>query len=316
MAALDDRAAAGVRCGSTGSSSLDDVRRRGGTPPAAPRRVASGRWERGRASGVPAGRRSRRPGQSRVLAPILERRRPRRSRRTTRRRPSTASPASAGARPSSRIPRGREHRRDGHRRPHQHGPRSMRSRRASTASRPPTSTGRSSTSRRTVGDVRLLRAIEWARRDRASRLVDPDLARSPATRVAGGPGSDACDGSSSPTCDRDEITDSDFELLVLALLRRARPARRRSCTTRCFDGDRFVAEVDLAYPQPEDRHRARRRRPPRGGGPGAGPPAAERPGPARLDRPALHAGSASRRARSSSSPRSAPRSGPRSRAAA
>lgn len=47
---------------------------------------------------------------------------------------------------------------------------------------------------------------------------------------------------------REEITDSDFELLVLSLMRDhglPEPVLHH----RVFDGGRFVAEVDLAYPQ-------------------------------------------------------------------
>jgi hypothetical protein len=47
---------------------------------------------------------------------------------------------------------------------------------------------------------------------------------------------------------RDEITDSDFEFLVLSLLLEhglPEPALHH----RVYDGERFVAEVDLAYPQ-------------------------------------------------------------------
>ena len=48
---------------------------------------------------------------------------------------------------------------------------------------------------------------------------------------------------------RDEITDSDFELLVLALLPRARAARSRSSTTELpRQRRRLLAEIDLAYP--------------------------------------------------------------------
>ncbi len=46
---------------------------------------------------------------------------------------------------------------------------------------------------------------------------------------------------------REEVTDSDFELLVLALLRE-HAMREPVLHHRVFDGRRFVAEVDLAYP--------------------------------------------------------------------
>ncbi len=61
--------------------------------------------------------------------------------------------------------------------------------------------------------------------------------------------------------DRDEVTDSDFELLVLALLAEAGLPTPDAPPPRAR-GERFVAEVDLAYPELEDRDRARRRRPP------------------------------------------------------
>ena len=49
-------------------------------------------------------------------------------------------------------------------------------------------------------------------------------------------------------CDRDEITDSDFELLALSLLREhdlPEPVLHH----KVFDEGRFVAEVDLAFPR-------------------------------------------------------------------
>lgn len=47
---------------------------------------------------------------------------------------------------------------------------------------------------------------------------------------------------------RQEITDSDFELLVLGLLREA-GLPEPELHHRVFDGARFIAEVDIAYPQ-------------------------------------------------------------------
>ena len=46
---------------------------------------------------------------------------------------------------------------------------------------------------------------------------------------------------------REEITDSDFELLMLALMREV-GLPEPDLHLRIFDGDRFVAEVDLGYP--------------------------------------------------------------------
>ena len=103
---------------------------------------------------------------------------------------------------------------------------------------------------------------------------------------------------------REEITDSDFELLVLALLVEhglPEPVLHH----RIFDGSRFVAEVDLAYPElriaieldgkvhlePEVRERDL--------------PRQNDLGPPRLDRAAVHLASATATTRPPSSPRSA-----------
>jgi hypothetical protein len=48
--------------------------------------------------------------------------------------------------------------------------------------------------------------------------------------------------------DRVEVTDSDFELLVLALLAEV-GLPTPELHHRVADGDRFIAEVDLAYPR-------------------------------------------------------------------
>jgi len=99
---------------------------------------------------------------------------------------------------------------------------------------------------RKVGDQRLARTIENARRVGSTdweRLIGT-LARH-ARR--GRPGIRRLRRVITANAHRDEVTDSDFELLVLALLLEAglpEPVLHH----RVMDGDRFVAEVDLAYP--------------------------------------------------------------------
>ncbi len=63
----------------------------------------------------------------------------------------------------------------------------------------------------------------------------------------GAPAFGGCGRSSSATRDRDEITDSDFELLFLALVRES-GLLEPVLHLRVLDGDRFVAEVDFGYP--------------------------------------------------------------------
>ena len=99
---------------------------------------------------------------------------------------------------------------------------------------------------RTVGDARLLRGIEWARRtDRTdwSRMISTLAAH--ARRGRGG--IRRLRRVIAANAHRSEITDSDFELLLLALLLEhglPEPVLHH----RVIDGARFVAEVDLAYP--------------------------------------------------------------------
>lgn len=99
---------------------------------------------------------------------------------------------------------------------------------------------------RVVGDQRLLRAIEWSRRSRG--VTWSELVSTLAHHARRGrPGIRRLRRVIAANAHRSEITDSDFELLVLALLREhglPEPALHH----RVFDGDRFVAEVDLAYP--------------------------------------------------------------------
>lgn len=99
---------------------------------------------------------------------------------------------------------------------------------------------------RFVGDQLLLRSIEWARREHDVTWAEmiETLARH-ARR--GRPGIRRLRRVIAANMDRSEVTDSDFELLVLALFAEVGlpvPVLHH----RVFDGDRFVAEVDLAYP--------------------------------------------------------------------
>jgi hypothetical protein len=99
---------------------------------------------------------------------------------------------------------------------------------------------------RVVGDARLLRAIEWGRRE--SHTDWPTLIATLARHARKGrPGIRRLRRVIAANIDRDEVTDSDFELLALTLLVGAglpHPVLHH----RVMDGDRFVAEVDLAYP--------------------------------------------------------------------
>lgn len=99
---------------------------------------------------------------------------------------------------------------------------------------------------RHVGDPRLLRAIEASR-----RAGTTDWSRLIATLAhharRGRPGIRRLRRVIAANAHRDEITDSDFELLVVTLLVSAglpEPVLHH----KVIDGDRFVAEVDLAYP--------------------------------------------------------------------
>jgi very-short-patch-repair endonuclease len=99
---------------------------------------------------------------------------------------------------------------------------------------------------RTVGDARVLRAAEWARRERGVTWSDliSTLARH-ARRGRGGVR--RLRRVIVANAHRNEITDSDFELLLLTLMLEhglPEPVLHH----RVMAGDRFVAEVDLAYP--------------------------------------------------------------------
>lgn len=99
---------------------------------------------------------------------------------------------------------------------------------------------------RYVSDGRVLRAVESCRRDKKtdwSRLIST-LAHH-ARR--GRPGIQRLRRVITTNAHREEVTDSDFELLVLALLREhglPEPVLHH----RLYEGRRFVAEIDLAYP--------------------------------------------------------------------
>lgn len=99
---------------------------------------------------------------------------------------------------------------------------------------------------RSVGHRRLLRSIEAGRR--AGHLTWASLiAMLSAHARRGRPGVRKLRATILANADRDEITDTDMELLVLGLLAEAglpTPVVKH----RVLDGDRFVAEVDLAYP--------------------------------------------------------------------
>lgn len=100
---------------------------------------------------------------------------------------------------------------------------------------------------RKVKDPRLLECIEWARRER--NLTWDDLVSTLARHARRGrPGIQRMRRVILANIHRDEVTDSTFELLVLASL-----AEEGMPTPvlhhRVYDGTRFVAEVDLGYPQ-------------------------------------------------------------------
>jgi hypothetical protein len=224
--------------------SLDDVLAAGGSRQQASYRLATGRWEAAdhgvyRLAGMPA------TWHSRLLAPIL----------------SVGAPAQAShfaaaalhgmpgfgrGTPELTIPRGETYRRP-----------ELRVHTSTDLDRsglrvvdgiPTTSFDRTLLDiARRVGDRRLLRAIEFGRRTEAtswSSLVS--TLRAHARR--GRPGITRLRRVIADNAHRGEITDSDFELLVIALLLEdglPEPVLHH----RVMDGSRFVAEVDLAYPE-------------------------------------------------------------------
>lgn len=222
--------------------SLDDVLRAGGTRQQAAHRLATGRWEQAdarvyRLVGVPA------TWHSRVLAPVL-----------SAGGPALVSHFAAAALhaipgfgrgvPELTIPRGGKYRRAGLR---VHTSTDLlRSSPVTLEGIPTTAFDRTLLDlARTVSDVRLLRAIEFGRRTKATDWTS--LASTLRTHARRGrPGIARLRRVITANAHRGEITDSDFELLVIALLLEhglPEPVLHH----RVMDGDRFVAEVDLAY---------------------------------------------------------------------
>ena len=99
---------------------------------------------------------------------------------------------------------------------------------------------------RRVSDQRLLRSIEWARREEKSDWSEVISTLSRHAR-RGRPGIRRLRRVILANMDRQEVTDSDFELLVLGLLAEA-GLPTPELHHRVHDGNRFVAEVDLGYP--------------------------------------------------------------------
>jgi hypothetical protein len=100
---------------------------------------------------------------------------------------------------------------------------------------------------RYVPEQRLARVVEWARRERSltwSALIGTLVRHARQGRH----GIRRLRSVILANAHRDEITDSDFEFLVMSLLLEAglpEPVLHH----RVYDGERFVAEVDLAYPE-------------------------------------------------------------------
>lgn len=243
MSTLDDRLLP-VFAAQHWLTSAGDVEAAGGSPAMAGWRVRSGRWTLAdvnvyRLRGVPLS------WESKLLAPII-----------SIGDGAVASHFAAAALhgidgfgrgvPEISIPRGREHRRNGVR---VHTSTDLdRCTTVTVDGIPVTEVSRTILDiGRRVGDPKLLRAIEWARREQRtdwSTLIHT-LARH-ARR--GRPGIRRLRRVIVANMDREEVTDSDFELLVLGLLAEAglpTPVLHH----RVMDGDRFVAEVDLAYPR-------------------------------------------------------------------
>ncbi|MEQ1787039.1 MAG: DUF559 domain-containing protein [Acidimicrobiales bacterium] len=100
---------------------------------------------------------------------------------------------------------------------------------------------------RTVGDQRLLRTVEWARRTGATDWTDL-IATLAGHARRGRPGVRRLRRVIVANAHREEITDSDMEVLALALLRE-HGLPEPVLHFVVYDGTRFVAEVDLAYPE-------------------------------------------------------------------
>lgn len=100
---------------------------------------------------------------------------------------------------------------------------------------------------RYVGDRRLLRAIEWSRRERDTEWATLiSVLHRHARR--GRPGIARLRRLIATHAHRDEVTDSDLELLFLTLLAE-HGLPEPVLHFRVTDGSRFVAEVDAAYPE-------------------------------------------------------------------
>jgi len=223
--------------------SLDDIRAAGGSHRAVTHRLRSGRWEKVdrsvfRLVGAP------RTWEATLLAPIL-----------SVGPPAVASHFAAAAlhgipgfgqgRPEIAIPRGREHRR-AHARVRSSTDLD-RCDRVVLSGVPATDLARTILDLgRYLGDRRLLHVIEWGRR---ANKVDWSALISTLARHArqGRPGIRRLRRVIAANIDRDEVTDSDFELLFLAFLAE-RGLPTPALHHRVTDGERFVAEVDLAYP--------------------------------------------------------------------
>jgi very-short-patch-repair endonuclease len=226
--------------------SLHDVIAAGGTRQQAANRVASGRWLRAevgvyRLAGPPD------TWEQRLLAPLL-----RIGDGAVASHLAAARlhgiPGYANAIPEITMPRGRETRR-AHLRLHTSNDLD-RCQVVTLAGIPVTEVDRTILDLgRYVGDRRLLRAIEWARRtDQATWSSLIVTLRRHARR--GRPGIQRLRRVIATNAHRTEITDSDFELMLLALLLEhglPEPVLHHRVTV----GGRFVAEVDLAYPDLE-----------------------------------------------------------------
>jgi very-short-patch-repair endonuclease len=215
----------------------------GGSPTQIERRVELGRWERVdarvyRLAGTP------RSWEATVLAPVLSAG-PRSMASHLCAAALHGIPGFARATPEISIPRGNRYRRE--------GVRSHESTDLDRCARQPIS-GVPTTDLpralldvgRYVGDRRLHRSIEWARRERG--ITWSDLIRTLARHARRGrPGIQRLRRVISANAHRAEVTDSDFELLVLALLRE-HGLPEPVLHFRVLNGTRFVAEIDLAYP--------------------------------------------------------------------
>ncbi|MGK2947107.1 MAG: endonuclease domain-containing protein [Acidimicrobiales bacterium] len=100
---------------------------------------------------------------------------------------------------------------------------------------------------RYVDEMRLLRAIEACRRRRATDWSSL-IATLAVHARRGRPGVRRLRRVIAANMHRSEVTDSDFELLFLALLAE-HDLPTPKLHYRVYDGRRFVAEVDVAYPQ-------------------------------------------------------------------